>query len=33
MCRRAHGAGYVTWAGFASDHFKLLQGDHHLQVV
>ena len=31
MCRRAHGAGYVTWAGFASDHFTLLQGDHHLR--
>jgi hypothetical protein len=30
MCRRAHGAGYVTWAGFASDHFRQLQGDHHL---
>jgi hypothetical protein len=31
MCRRAHGAGYVTWAGFESDHFTLLAGDHHLQ--
>ncbi|MDH3941320.1 MAG: GFA family protein, partial [Xanthomonadales bacterium] len=31
MCRKAHGAGYVTWAGFQSDHFILLQGDHHLQ--
>lgn len=31
MCRRAHGAGYVTWAGFDSDHFNLLKGDHHLQ--
>jgi len=30
MCRRAHGAGYVTWVGFESDHFELLTGDHHL---
>ena len=31
MCRRAHGAGYVTWVGFESDHFELLSGDHHLK--
>lgn len=31
MCRRAHGAGYVTWVGFESDHFILRKGDHHLQ--
>ena len=31
MCRRAHGAGYVTWAGFESDHFILNTGDHHLK--
>ena len=31
MCRRAHGAGYVTWAGFESDHFELVAGDHHLE--
>ena len=31
MCRRAHGAGYVTWAGFESDHFILKKGDHHLR--
>jgi len=31
MCRRAHGAGYVTWVGFDSGHFKLLSGDHHLK--
>lgn len=31
QCRRAHGAGYVTWAGFNSDHFQLLKGDHHLK--
>jgi hypothetical protein len=23
MCRRAHGAGFVTWVGFESDHFAL----------
>ena len=27
MCRRAHGAGYVTWVGFASEQFKLEAGD------
>jgi hypothetical protein len=31
MCRRAHGAGYVTWVGFDSGHFTLVSGDHHLQ--
>jgi hypothetical protein len=31
LCRRAHGAGYVTWAGFESDHFFLKKGDHHLK--
>lgn len=31
MCRRAHGAGYVTWAGFASDHFRLMRGDQPLK--
>lgn len=30
MCRKAHGAGYVTWVGFESDQFELLTGDHHL---
>ena len=30
MCRKAHGAGYVTWVGFESDHFRLITGDHHL---
>ena len=30
MCRRAHGAGYVTWVGIESDHFMVLAGDHHL---
>lgn len=31
MCRKAHGAGYVTWVGFDSGHFRLLSGDHHLE--
>jgi hypothetical protein len=31
MCRRAHGAGYVTWVGFDSHQFRLLQGEDHLQ--
>jgi hypothetical protein len=31
MCRRAHGAGYVTWVGFDSQHFRLVHGDHHLK--
>lgn len=26
MCRKAHGAGYVTWVGFDSSHFSLDQG-------
>jgi len=26
MCRRAHGAGYVTWMGVAADRFTLLSG-------
>ena len=31
MCRKAHGAGYVTWVGFESDHFDLKAGDDHLK--
>lgn len=31
ICRRAHGAGYVTWVGFASDQFHLQQGVEHLR--
>ena len=27
MCRRTHGAGYVTWVGLDSRHFHLLQED------
>ena len=30
MCRKAHGAGYVTWVGFDSVQFMLITGDHHL---
>ena len=30
MCRRAHGAGYVTWAGFPSSQFRLRQGGEQL---
>ena len=31
MCRKAHGAGFVTWVGFESDDFTLKKGDHHLK--
>jgi len=27
MCRRIHGAGYVTWVGVDSEHFKLTRDD------
>jgi hypothetical protein len=27
MCRRAQGAGFVTWAGFAEDTFGLIAGE------
>lgn len=27
MCRRYHGAGYVTWAGFVTERFEWLEGD------
>ena len=30
MCRRVHGAGYVTWVGFEEDHFHLDQGEDTL---
>jgi len=30
MCRKAHGAGYVTWAGFEQDHVSFTQGEDHL---
>jgi hypothetical protein len=31
MCRRAHGAGYVTWVGFDSEHFHLEHGERQLR--
>ncbi len=31
QCRRFHGAGYVTWAGFESDRFELLEGQDALR--
>ena len=30
MCRKVHGAGYVTWVGFESSHFQLGQGEREL---
>ncbi len=30
MCRRAHGAGYVTWAGFEDEKFNLIEGTQQL---
>jgi len=29
-CRRAHGAGFVTWAGFLDQHFNLTAGKESL---
>ena len=31
MCRRAHGAGFVTWVGSESDRFRLLSGAAELK--
>jgi hypothetical protein len=31
MCRRAHGAGFVTWVGSASERFELLTGEADLR--
>jgi hypothetical protein len=30
MCRKAHGAGYVTWLGFESAQVRFDQGTHQL---
>lgn len=30
MCRRAHGAGYVTWVGMESSRFRLVKGEQQL---
>lgn len=27
MCRKAHGAGFVTWVGFESDQFQWTRGE------
>jgi len=31
MCRKYHGAGYVTWVGFEDSHFELEQGEDQLR--
>lgn len=30
LCRKAHGAGYVTWVGFEQDHVSFTRGEDHL---
>ena len=30
MCRKTHGAGYVTWVGFEADQVKITQGEDQL---
>ena len=30
MCRRAHGAGFVTWVGVRATHFRIMSGDDSL---
>ena len=30
MCRKQHGAGYVTWVGMVSDHVTILDHDNQL---
>jgi len=30
ICRRAHGAGYVTWVGFEQDQVRFSHGKDHL---
>ena len=30
MCRKNHGAGYVTWAGFGVDQVKITHGEDQL---
>lgn len=32
MCRRIHGAAFVTWAGVTESQFKLLQGAEKIQT-
>lgn len=31
MCRRAHGAGYVTWVGFEDSQFRIETGEDRLR--
>ena len=31
MCRRAHGAGFVTWVGVAEDRFQIESGQDSLR--
>ncbi len=31
MCRKYHGAGYVTWVGFEDSHFQLESGQDTLR--
>lgn len=31
MCRKAHGAGYVTWVGFPAEGFEVTQGLNQLR--
>lgn len=30
MCRKTHGAGYVTWVGFVADRVKITHGEDQL---
>ena len=30
LCRKSHGAGYVTWVGFEESRFTLLEGQQEL---
>jgi hypothetical protein len=30
MCRKTHGAGYVTWVGFEQNQVKFLRGEEQL---
>jgi hypothetical protein len=32
MCRRVHGAGYVTWIGVPYSRFRLTAGQEHLAI-
>ena len=31
MCRKTHGAGYVTWVGFEAGQVKITQGEDQLR--